>query len=87
MLLFPLTGAVMISNFWYLWQIPIAMVPSEHAQQQKESVLFQYILDEVLYANSVNLLYENASSALQKHLKEMTSQLINCNDWHPAGNI
>jgi hypothetical protein len=24
---------------------------------------------------------------LQKHLKEMTSQLINCNDWHPAGNI
>jgi hypothetical protein len=46
MLLFPLTGAVMISNFWYLWQIPIAMVPFEHAQRQKESILFQYILDK-----------------------------------------
>jgi len=68
MLLFPLTGAVMISNFWYLWQIPIAMVPSEHAQQQKESVLFRYILDEVLlHANSVNLPYNHVSSALQKH--------------------
>jgi hypothetical protein len=68
MLLFPLTGAVMKSNFWYLWQIPIAMVPSEHAQQQKESVLFRYILDEVLlHANSVNLLYNHVSSALQKH--------------------
>ncbi len=67
MLLFPLTGAVMISNFWYLWQIPIAMVPSEHAQQQKESVLFQHILDEVLYANSVNLLYDHVSSVLCKN--------------------
>lgn len=67
MLLFPLTGAVIISNFWYLWQIPIAMVPSEHAQQQKESVLFQHILDEVLYANSVNLLYDHVSSVLCKN--------------------
>jgi hypothetical protein len=64
MLLFPLTGAVMISNFWYLWQIPIAMVPFEHAQWQKESVLFQYILDEVLCTNSVNLLFDHVSSAL-----------------------